>query len=243
MGLSSNALFHLTDSKEKIKGILTDNFKVKYCIEQLVTSKGKWNAAVPMVSFCDIPFSQIKNHLDSYGNYGIGLSIEWRQRMGLNPVLYLDTHSSLGGELREFAAGHLRGKMVDTFEPTLFPVINILRHSKNYQGELKRRNGKETTNYRFSDEREWRYVPHYSEARVIYSLRDYSDPLKRQIIESKIQNLRLKFEPIDISYIIIKDKSEISEMIGFIKALGYENSIYEQILTRIITAEQIKGDF
>ncbi len=82
MALSSNSLIHLTQKKEALIGILENNFKIKYCYEIINTSSGKINAAFPMVSFCDIPLSQIKEHINKYGSYGIGLKKNGRIKMG-----------------------------------------------------------------------------------------------------------------------------------------------------------------
>ena len=77
MALSSDTLIHFTNSKEALKGILADNFKIKYCQETIKLHGVEEVLHIPMVSFCDIPLSQIKNHISSYGNYGIGLSKKW----------------------------------------------------------------------------------------------------------------------------------------------------------------------
>jgi hypothetical protein len=50
------------------------------------------------------------------------------------------------------------GKNADNF-------INTIRYTKNYSGTLKR-DGKTIPNYRFYDEREWRYVPEMSDPRL-----------------------------------------------------------------------------
>ena len=85
--ISSNSLFHFTNSAERLVGILKHTFRPRYCLEDLrmfTTSldedeEGSWlELAIPMVCFCDIPLSKIKHHLTFYGNYGIGFD----KRMG-----------------------------------------------------------------------------------------------------------------------------------------------------------------
>lgn len=56
MPLSSNSLIHLTKKKESLIGILEDNFRMFYCKEYIDTKEGYFGAAIPMVSFCDIPY-------------------------------------------------------------------------------------------------------------------------------------------------------------------------------------------
>ena len=97
MAISTNSVIHYTDTLDKLKGILEHGFKVKYCIETLITKGNKKvDGAYPMVSFCDIPLSAISSHVDSYGYYGIGLSKTWAKTKGLNPVLYVDQDSDIG---------------------------------------------------------------------------------------------------------------------------------------------------
>lgn len=83
MALSSTSLIHLTSSLDNVFQILKEGFKIKYCYER-VYSKAidkHLDAAFPMLSFSDIPLSELKSHLDSYGAYGIGLTKEWQMKM------------------------------------------------------------------------------------------------------------------------------------------------------------------
>lgn len=87
MPLSSNSLIHFTKNKSTLCGILENDFKIKYCLETINAKRHQYIGAVPMVSFCDIPLSEVKDHIKKYGAYGIGLSKQWGIKNGLNPVL------------------------------------------------------------------------------------------------------------------------------------------------------------
>ena len=79
MVVSSNTLFHFTKDLDTIKNILSDGlFWPIYCIEydKGPNVDGTFNA-FPMVCFCDIPLSQISEHLLDYGKYGIGINKQW----------------------------------------------------------------------------------------------------------------------------------------------------------------------
>jgi hypothetical protein len=98
--LSSDTLFHFT-SWNNLISILAKGFQPKFSLERFCFQKGKSSEiAVPMVSFCDIPLSQIVFHVKRYGSYGLGLSKEWGIAKGLNPVLYLKENSSLSVNVR-----------------------------------------------------------------------------------------------------------------------------------------------
>src|SRR5689334_8614782 len=99
MAISSSALIHFTKQKSSLKGILQRGFHIFYCLENLnLDNRGKsrhYEAAYPMVSFCDLPLSEVKNHIDKYGSYGIGLKKDWAIKNRLNPVLYFEKSSAV----------------------------------------------------------------------------------------------------------------------------------------------------
>src|ERR1035437_3559879 len=158
MPLSTNSIIHYTDSYEKLESILKEGFAIKYCSEKLLLNPRVTSfAAHPMVSFCDVPLSQAYNHFDAYGNYGIGLSKTWANKMKINPVIYIDKNSLFGEVIGEFIIERRKTKS----NLTVKQKQNILRikcYAKNYSGYLKRK-GIDDKNYRFYDEREWRLVP------------------------------------------------------------------------------------
>lgn len=121
-----------------------------------------------------------------------------------------------------------------------------MRYVKNYELDLTR-NGRTTRNYRFYDEREWRYVPEFSEDfPMIVAGEDYNKAGRKLELNRLISELRLKFNPHDIKYIIVRSESEISEFVKVIresKGKHYSLEDVERVTTRIITKEQIEADF
>lgn len=113
---------------------------------------------------------------------------------------------------------------------------------KNYEATLVR-NENTILNYRFSDEREWRYVPAYTEKCHMFAPGDHVG-IKDQLDKS-LEDMRLEFEPNDIKYIIINDDSEIGEFVEYLRrAKGKNYSLHDvdRLTTRLLTAEQITTD-
>ncbi|HDY7983676.1 TPA: hypothetical protein RQK99_004550 [Vibrio vulnificus] len=206
---------------------------------------------VPMVSFCDIPMSEIKDHIDKYGSYGIGLSKEWARANGLNPVLYIDSNSHLNRSLeyvlRKYVVSNDDEVTIHKLDKDKLRLVDILRYVKNYQEDLVRKT-ETISDYRFYDEREWRFVPEFSEK---YHgcfdnthIEDFKDEFEKSA--KNLSKVRLNFNPEDISYLIIKDDREIHDLIRFLKDdMGSEFSYkaIERLTTRILTTDQIRGDF
>ncbi len=245
MPLSSNTVTHFTQDKESLFGILADNFQINYCLERYKLGNKELAAEIPMISFCDIPLSQIKDHIEKYGKYGIGLSKEWATRMGLNPVLYIEQQSHLANNLCSAMETFLgsygpNGKLTNSQTY----LVDVLRYIKNYQGDLQRKNKKTIKNYRFSDEREWRYSPPHSDTyEMIVPRKEYESD--KENYDASIKDLRLRFEPNDIKYIFIKEDSEITDFVDILrrtKGKTYSHQDVERLMTRLLTTEQIMND-
>jgi hypothetical protein len=249
MGLSSNTIIHFTNSKDSLKGILKDNFKLYYSLEHVfIGGYGPIEFAVPMVSFCDIPLSEVKTHITKYGAYGIGLTKEWAERQKLNPVLYVEKDSFLSRSYLNIYKEYLidTRKLIADLDNKEKSIADILRYIKNYQNDLTR-GGQVYKDYRFSDEREWRYVIDFNEKiNFILDKSYYDTDDKKKQANSEIEMYHLEFTPNDIKYVIIQDESEISEFLDFLKTSTGNKYTYndvERLMTRLITTEQIIGDF
>jgi len=145
---------------------------------------------------------------------------------------------------------------LDTLPPSASPnltdphalILNTLRYIKNYEGLLARRGAPvKPEKYRFSDEREWRYVPpHSEECDIFYHAAEFIKTGVKENAELNVSNLRLNFEPNDVKYIIIEKDEEISEFIEVLKkAKGkkYSHDDVERLTTRLLTSDQIHSDF
>lgn len=255
MPISSNALIHFTNSKHKLKSIFEQNFRLGYCKEAPVLGGAGTACHVPMVSFCDIPLSQVKGHISKYGNYGIGLTRDWGIRNRLNPVLYLEPQSLLSESYR-IAANYFLGQAAlekervarsDQYSRAVVALGELLSYTKNFQGTLRRRDGTVIENYRFADEREWRYVlPSIGGITPIMSEERFDSPEGQAQVRQIIESQRLVFHPNDIKYVIIKDESEIHEFVAHLreaKRPRYTPAEIDLLTTRILTAEQIWQDF
>jgi Putative abortive phage resistance protein AbiGi, antitoxin len=160
MGLSSNTILHTTD-KKGLLGILKEfSFKPYYCNEMVSAGKDIINAAFPMISFSDFPVSELKYRF-SYGRYGIGLSKSWARKNKLNPVLYVEKKSQLILDYyKQFITDEKKISEIGKDKARIDTILLMLSYMKNYQGHLKIERLKiDEKNYRFSDEREWRFVP------------------------------------------------------------------------------------
>lgn len=242
MGLSSNSLIHFTDSLQNLFGIIESGFRAKYCKETFsLKSHEEETLHVPMVSFCDIPFSQIKDHIENYGCYGIGLSKEWAIRNRLNPVLYVQSQSAIAENYYSLMQCLQQKEWAGEIDKTPRRMgLEIVRHIKNYEGIL-RRNGTD----RFSDEREWRYVPEESNKYAPCYTADEFAKRTAATANAMLDGLHLAFRPNDVSYIIISSDDEIQDFWAHLSTRDRFYTVHEKqlLITRVITNDQIQGDF
>lgn len=243
-------LFHFT-SRDGLFGILRNNFSISYAREKIVAANQSKEFAAPMVSFCDLRLSELKSHMKNYGSYGIGLTKKWANKQGLNPVMYMNKNCPATSEFlksmdelhKQIRKPDFRGAMEASI--SYANIVNLYRYIKNYEGDLRRRDKPIIKNFRFADEREWRYVP--SIKKVFPPLiMGTEEELRRQKpdLNAGCAHHRLTFTPEDIRYLIIQTDSERLQLLDHILDVkkGYDDDMKRRLASRILTADQIVND-
>ncbi|SIS80244.1 Putative abortive phage resistance protein AbiGi, antitoxin [Kaistella chaponensis] len=245
--LYPTTLFHFTD-KDGLYKILTSNFKVSYAREKICGPNSEREFAVPMVSFCDIKMADLKYFVEKdYGKFGIGLTKEWANRNSLNPVMYINQHCDIADRFNNGLASVYQTLGSNSLTTKGYHnLINTYRYMKNYEGDLIR-DQKITKNYRFADEREWRYVPPFEEIGVEPFVAKTSIETKERktFYNRKIDHLRLYFQPEDIKYLIVENEDDILKLIEHLRfaKVNFTEDTKKRLASRILTLEQIINDF
>ncbi len=257
MALSSSTLFHFTDRIEGLISILTDEFRPHYALEDLGDVFGRPSdrrdpvLGIPMVCFCDIPLSQTARHMQTYGNYAIGLTKGWAMNARLAPVIYSHPESDTAREILDLyeradpgpfrdVAGEQAPATAANFDCERERLVCFL---KPYKGRFHRR-GQPSHEVIFYDEREWRYVPPPPWRAIDRD--EYIDFRRLKAVNEEIRDRhRLSFEPSDIRYVIVADETEILPMIEEIRGIKarYSESERQLLCSRIVTAAQVASDF
>jgi hypothetical protein len=202
-----------------------------------------------MVSFSDFPVSELK-YRQSYGKYGIGMSKIWANKNKLNPVIYMAKQSQLTRDyFNQFTDIHKDVMLGRPNKNWFDSIIYMLSFMKNYQGHLViERLGIDNKSYRFSDEREWRYVPIKKELKEIEAplfLNGSNYSSDKDKWNNMLSPLTLKFLLEDINYIIIEKDTEINDFIKYIKECHPQLTEIEShaLCSRIISFVRIRNDF
>lgn len=257
--LYPDILFHFTKEQINLFDILDSNFKVSYAREKVEGLETKREFAVPMVSFCDLKLSELKVHMGNYGNFGIGLTKKWANRNGLNPVMYINKYcpftdnfnNSLNSVYKKIGS-HTEGSIFQGISDNNIKIFDAYRYIKNYEGTLTR-DGETTENFRFADEREWRYVPPITEEGIppFVAKSNIDSPTKKDKYNTIAQGVRLNFEPNDIKYLIVESDNDINDLISHLRNEKLNSTslnshftpdIIDRLSSRILTAEQIHSD-
>jgi hypothetical protein len=250
--LSPNSLFHFTPNINNLLGILNYTFYPRYCYEEfdlIDDGQQPFTAdAIAMVCFCDIPLSQLMNHIKIYGNYGLGLTKEWGIKKKLNPVIYFNKNSLLAQSLSIITDGTRLKK-----DPVSLAYHETMQYFKPYEGKFYRGESLINDRVRFYDEHEWRYIPDRKimiENKIHTSMQTHvyrnTEELKKANRKLEIDLIKLSFNADDIKYVIIKEEKEINKMVNSlrdIKGSRYDSDTLDRLISRIITVKQIQDDF
>lgn len=245
-------LFHFT-SQAGLYGIMQGGFRLSYARECIAGPTLRREFAAPMVSFCDLKLSELRWHMGQYGKFGIGLTKDWANRSGLNPVMYVNRDCHFADSFTSALNGiyaHL-GKLNDESQAehvsaNYMKITDTYRYLKNYEGELER-NGRETIpTYRFADEREWRYVPPLASKGIapFVAKSNIDTRAKKEAYNKTLLGHELKYSPSDVKYLIVEKDADIGDLVEHIKvsygALGKDER--HRLISRILTSEQIARD-
>lgn len=245
MSPKSNALFHFTKSAETLKHILRGGFWPRYCLEDVAwLGYEKFTyVAYPMVCFCDIPLSRISDHVNFYGDFGIGLTRQWAERNGLNPVFYVAGGNVVTSAFRSF---NELSSMKDNLQLTE-KLKNVMREFLAFSKPTTGKMIVEDTPVEklFYQESEWRYVAKAPEIKP-YTLREQFDDIEIRdgLNDATRQHCMLKVAPADIRYIFVRQDSDIPDVINFIQTDldHYPSSDLKLLMSRVVSLESIRLD-
>jgi hypothetical protein len=242
MPISSNTLFHFTNSVDNLISILENDFVPHYSFETYSTilpfckNREELNKiAIPIVCFCDLPLANVQNHLEVYGNYGIGLSKECGGNKNINPIIYLEKDSKLSKTLNENLRRNYReGDFKNFFE--------IISYIKPYSGMFTKHD--KTKFITYYNEREWRYVPNIEGGDYSFFFRK-DGSLAEQTQWDEMQKYKLRFEPDDVKYLIVEDDNEVLNLVRKIERIkgAYSLNSITGLKSRILTSKKILSDF
>lgn len=177
-----------------------------------------------MCCFCDIPLNLVESHKRVYGNYSIGLTKEWGESQSICPVMYVPQ----GGEtcflfdliikdsvdIKPIIEQMYNQKSNDEKEELAIRIIKLISNMysltmfiKPYIGYFEKKGFKDE-NYKFYDEREWRYIPNRFLGRQFLHKNEYDNPEILKTHNESTKNISFEFN--DITDIIVPE-SEVKE--------------------------------
>jgi hypothetical protein len=261
MQISSDSLYHFTNNIEVIKSILLDRFRGSYCKETLNYNGEITPLYIPMISFCDIPLKTYSNLGAIYGKFGIAMTKNWGIKQKLNPVLYIDKNSRLLENFVEALKGSLttvaiasqilnnnQNQQGATITKNLTNSVEYLTyslyHTKHYQDNLPKLDNKE---YRFYDEREWRYIPEFQCAvcQLKKTKEEYLAWRGQSENKPLLDEVQLEYDYSEIEHIVVEKKENVHEIIKLIKNIDEEKlKGYQRELSyaKIICFENVEKD-
>lgn len=234
--ISTASINHFTKYKNLISIIEKKYFEPHYCLESVnhiswkklvgVDSKEleTIELAYPMVCFTDLPRDKWVIHKQRYGNYVITLTEDWKLRKQLSPVIYLIPNSILADSLvsQTLRMAQLYCKKYAKLKGYENFINMLLLYFKPYSNE----------EYRFYDEREWRYIPWdgLDGKALCLSEDDYYDKIKNTehttlLLEDSKNLLHFEFEDIvNIEVTTIEEIENITNLLVKVFKVNIESA-------------------
>ncbi|MGK0271353.1 MAG: hypothetical protein ACI88H_002011 [Cocleimonas sp.] len=245
MAPKSHTLFHFTQNKETLKLIFKNGYWPRYCLEDIrwVNQNDADYMAFPMVCFCDIPLSRISEHVRFYGYYGLGMTKEWANANGLNPILYLASENNLMNEARLLNHHANKLEKKEEIDAAKNTMRYLYMHIKPSDGNMFVDG--HPVEKEFYQESEWRYVPSNENINSYLKKAEFDDEVKlREANDNTKKHTPLEFTPRDIKYIFVKNDADIPDIINFIQndLDLYPAAELKVLMSRVVSLESIQAD-
>lgn len=235
--LSAGALFTFTTKIDYLISMLAEGIRPRYIFERIPVPSKTWYYTVAAKCFCDIPLGKIKSHLNWFGNYGLGINMQYLKEKGASPIIYI--HSRSHWIIDNLKKGGLS-------ELCNYPTLPFL---KRYKGDDYKR--EDDGNYvrksrKFYDEREWRYVPKNNNLETgdnFKLIKDGLENIRQRNISTPYNDSSLIITPNEVEYIIISSTNEFDDLKKRLRSIYLKDDDYELMLSRILIANRIIRDF
>ena len=223
---------------------MKNGFWPKYCLEDInwLDEEGHEYIAYPIVCFCDIPLSRIQEHVGFYGNFGLGLTKEWAESNGLNPITYISPGNNLSNAYNEL---NDHANKLDTEDCDLAKITMryLYSHTKPIEGSMVVDGS--PVRKEFYQESEWRFVPKSSDIEEYLFKKSFDDSGElKEANDLTKEHCSLKFTPKDIKYIFVKSDTDIPDVINFINTEmdSFPNADLKVLMSRVTSLESISND-
>ena len=255
---------HIFFILENLKNILKTGFYSSYSFEELAFSLNKETipAAIPMVSFCDIRLSQIKDHTRNYGFSGVGLTKEWGINHGINPVFYIERKTMPDIYLSSIITSFFKERnqegtslaLTSNLKIALIELMKIvsyckINNSQNWDKKLETLTGKKIN---FYNEREWRFVPQVNQTDktdlillnfiTILEQSKTSTLIQIKQLNEKLKNNPLTFSPECIRHIIVKNDRQLNDIIKHLRSIEKYKKDFDLLVSKITTIGRLNED-
>lgn len=240
----SRTLFHFTKNRETLKLILANGFWPRYCAEDTrwIGQASAQTVAFPMVCFCDIPLSRISEHVNFYGQYGLGMTREWATANALNPVLYLAGEGPVCSELIALNS-HVNKLNGDDQVIAKSTIRYLYAHVKPSTGVMAVDGN--LVEKDFYLESEWRHVPRSTDVEQYLTSKEFENAEKLTVENKKTyDHCQLRFTPKDVKYIFVKSDADIPDLMNFIhtEMHHFPHADIKVLMSRVTSLESIQED-
>lgn len=196
--------------------------------------------AYPMVCFCDITVHRLGDHMSLYGGYGIAFSKEWGIKKGIQPLEYVNSNSIL---CKDFSAAFSAAMQAEEESPAVDFLLTQMLFMKPIEGTMPRDKGEIKKN--FTDECEWRYVPHVSALGLPPALTD-SEIAGVGVLNATLSDNEccwLHFDYTDVKYIILQNEEDFSALCDVIDAVVDDEIVRRKLFSKVILWSEAREDF